>query len=88
MTTTLTQQNAPLLDALAAAKKRIGEERAKQASIARDVRSILFDIAADALMPLPVSLQTVMPDNNLGIVGDAALQNINDELTRLEVALR
>ena len=88
MTTTLTQQNAPLLDALAAAKRRIGEERAKQASIARDVRSILFDIAADALMPLPVSLQTVMPDNNLGIVGEAALQNINDELTRLEVALR
>lgn len=88
MTTTLTQQNAPLLDALAAAKRRIGEERAKQASIARDVRSILFDIAADALMPLPVSLQTVMPDNNLGIVGEAALQSINDELTRLEVALR
>jgi len=88
VTTTLTQQNAPLLDALAAAKRRIGEERAKQASIARDVRSILFDIAADALMPLPVSLQTVMPDNNLGIVGEAALQNINDELTRLEAALR
>ncbi len=88
MNTTLTTQNTPMLEAIATARQRIQGELAKPASAARDVRSILYDIAADAMEPLPMSLQTVMPDNNGAIVGEAALRNIEQELKGLEVVLR
>lgn len=88
MTTTLTEQNEQLLEALATAKQRIQDELHKQCSYARDVRAILYNIAADAMTPLPVSLQVVMPDNNAAIMGEAALKNIEQELKGLEVSLR
>lgn len=88
MTTTLTQQNEQLIDAIATATQRLCDESSKQYSAARDVRAILYDIAVDAMMPLPVSLQVLLPQDNLAIVGEATLQSIRDGLKEFEVTLR
>lgn len=54
---------------------------------AREVRSVLYDISADAGVPLPVSLQVYVPQRTEAIIADNDLARIIFELNHLKEEL-